>query len=157
MVAGELFGALLYRSAYMLDHVKDGEGHWRYVPNEEAVKEISVAIPTLYNVSVEAFLHYLDALAWNEDVKYHTLGFDVTKGYGRVNNLLTCANIVAVAAGRVEFYVLAGGFSRPPIGISAISQKMAFEAFPALIPPEGLAVTEKPVKKVAKPKKVAAV
>lgn len=151
MVAGELFGALLYRSAFMLDHRKDTDGNWRYVPNPEAIREISKTIKTLYQVSIEAFLHYLDALAWNEDVKYHTLGYDVMQGYGRVNSLLTCAHIVAVAAGRVEFYALAGGFSRPPIGVSAISQTAALEAFPTLILPG-----PPPVKKVLRSKKISA-
>ena len=133
ITAGELLGALLFRSAYMLDHVKDENGHWRYVPNKEALSALSKIIPQLYGVSMEAFLHYLDALGWNEDVKYSTLGHDIGLSVGRVNNFLTSVRIVAFAIHKEAFHDLVGGFSHPPTGLSAISQKKAMEAFPLLI------------------------
>jgi hypothetical protein len=130
--AGEIFGALLVRAAYMVDHVKDEKGNWRYKPSKDALDELEKLFPVMYNISTRAFLHYLDALAWNEDVKYHTLGYDVLAGYGRVNNLMTYANLVAAAIGKTDFGQVIGGFARPPAGISAISRLKAFKAFPDL-------------------------
>ncbi len=128
--AGEIFGALLVRSAFMADHIQDREGNWRYLPPKDALSELEKLFPVMYNISTTAFLHYLDALAWNEDVKYHTLGYDILAGgYGRVNNLMTYANLVAAAIGKVDFGQVIGGFARPPAGVSAISRSKSFEAF----------------------------
>jgi len=128
----ELLGSLLFRSAHVLDHVETTKGVWRYVPPQEVVNEIARVVPEAYGMPLEAYLHYLDALAWNEDVKYHTLGYDIAKGIGRRNNLLTCANIVAVFLGRVPIAKFAGSFARPPAGISPITNKDASYAFPLL-------------------------
>ncbi|MEK7545726.1 MAG: hypothetical protein AAB554_01450 [Patescibacteria group bacterium] len=128
----ELLGSLLFRSAYVLDHKEVASGIWRYEPPQEVVDEISKTVPSAYGMPLEAFLHYLDALAWNEDVKYHTLGYNVKTDTGRRNNLLTCVNIVAVFLGRVSIAKFAGSFARPPVGISAATEKDARYAFPLL-------------------------
>jgi hypothetical protein len=128
----ELMGCLLARSAFMADHKEVSPGIWRYSPPEKAIQELSERIPLIYGVPVEVFLHYLNALALNEDVKYHTLGYDVRLGYGRRNNLLTCVNLVGVLLDRVGIASFAGSFSRPPAGISAISLTKMREIFPSL-------------------------
>lgn len=131
----ELMACLLFRSAFMVDHVDVGGGRWRYHPPRHIVDIIRTFAPSAFGVPVEAFLHYLDALAWNEDVKYHTLGYDVTKGgTGRENNLLTCVNIIGVFLDKIPLSKFAGAFARPPVGISAISRKKAFETFALLNP-----------------------
>ncbi|MCA9327294.1 hypothetical protein KDA14_02075, partial [Candidatus Saccharibacteria bacterium] len=86
----------------------------------------------IYGVPPLVFLHYLNALALNEDVKYHTLGYDIVTGTGRRNNMLTCVNLIGVFLGGVSIVEFAGQFSRPPAGISAISQKKMREILPLL-------------------------
>lgn len=131
-VASELMACLLFRSAYMIDHEEISEGIWRYKPPIEVVNKISESIPEINGMPVIVFLNFLDALAWNEDTKYHTLGYDVTKDTGRRNNLLTCVNVIGVLLNKVKLSTFAGSFSRPPSGISAIPRKEAFRCFPIL-------------------------
>jgi len=72
---------LLYRLGYFYDHVNDG-GKIRYQPN----KDVLACINCIENYVLKAgfkenfgtsevelldFLHFVDLLAWNEDVKYH--------------------------------------------------------------------------------------
>jgi hypothetical protein len=131
----ELIGCLLFRSAFMIDHIDEGGGRWRYHPPQRVVEIISGYAPSAFGVPMEAFLHYLDALAWNEDVKYYTLGYDITRGgTGRENNLLTCVNIIGVFLDKIPLSKFAGAFARPPVGISAISRKKALETFSLLNP-----------------------
>lgn len=130
--ASELMACLLFRSAFMIDHEEVEEGIWRYNPPVEVVEKISEYISDIDGMPVIVFLNFLDALAWNEDTKYHTLGYDITKDTGRKNNLLTCVNVIGVLLNRVKLSKFAGSFSRPPSGISAISRKEAFSCFPFL-------------------------
>lgn len=130
----ELIGCLLFRSAYMVDHGEVTSGIWRYRIPANVLTEITTKLPIADGLPMEVFLHFLDALAWNEDTKYHTLGFDVRLGYGRRNNLLTCVNLIGVLLRKVSLSKFAGNFSRMPAGISAISNKEALEVFPHLKP-----------------------
>lgn len=141
--AVELVGCLLFRSAYMLDHVEEKPGIWRYEPSAEVLVELQSRLPVTDGVPIEVFLHYLDAIAWNEDVKYHTLGYDITHGTGRKNNLLTCTNLIGVLLTRVKISKFAGNFGRPPTGISTISKAEAYRIFPALCP-DGFVDGKKP-------------
>ena len=129
----ELLACLLFRNAFVLDHIKKGN-QWIYNPPMIIVDEISKTIDEIYKVPVIVFLHFLDGLALNEDVKYHTLGYDIKGETGRRNNLLTCVNIIGVFLNKVQLVKFAGAFARPPVGISAISQKLAIEIFPLLDP-----------------------
>lgn len=128
----EILGHLLSRLAFMADHFEISPGIWRYNPPLEIIGELGNSIESIYGVPPLVFLHYLNALALNEDVKYHTLGYDVTQGTGRRNNLLTCVNLIGVFLGGVTIVEFAGQFSRPPAGISAISQRKMREIFPRL-------------------------
>jgi hypothetical protein len=130
--ASELMACLLFRSAYMVDHKEVSPGIWRYEPSKEIINTISQDVPEIDGMPVEVFLHFLDALAWNEDVKYYTLGYNIKSDYGRRNNLMTCVNIIAVLLNRVRISKFAGSFSRPPAGISAISKVEALKQFPML-------------------------
>jgi hypothetical protein len=128
----ELIACLLFRSAYMIDHKEISPGAWRYEIPTEVLDAITEKLPTANGIPMKVFLHFLDALAWNEDVKYYTLGFDVRLGYGRKNNLLTCVNLIGVLLNKVPISKFAGSFSRPPAGISAISNREAVTIFPFL-------------------------
>lgn len=131
----ELLGCLLFRSAFLLDHKKIETSvagdTYRYVPNLLVVDKISETVPIIYGVPVEVFLHYLDAIALNEDVKYDFLGHDLSKkNTGGKNNLLTYVNLIAVISGKKPLYTIAGPLLRS--GVSAITQSAAFETLPHL-------------------------
>ncbi len=129
-----LIGPLLFRAAYLVDHREIETGKWRYEPPVEVLAELHRILPLAEGIPIEVFLHFLDALAWNEDVKYHTLGYDIRTGTGRRNNLLTCVNLIGVLLNDVRVSKFAGNFGRPPVGISTISNVEAYRVFPALAP-----------------------
>jgi hypothetical protein len=132
----ELIACLLFRSAFMIDHSMDDKGYWRYRPSIEIIDLIKSEVSTIKGLPVWVFLHYLDAIGLNEDVKYHTLGYEIGLGYGRRNNILTCVNLIAVLLERFPITKFAGTFARPPAGVSPISTKKALEIFPYLQPIE---------------------
>ena len=119
----------------MADYKEIETGKWRYSPPSSIIEELRNNIDKIYGVPPLVFLHYLNALALNEDVKYFTLGYDITKDTGRRNNLLTCVNLIGVFLDRVSIVDFAGSFSRQPAGISAISQRKMREIFPLLNEP----------------------
>lgn len=131
-LALELIGCLLFRSAFLLDHDQMEPGVWRWRPPESVQNEIEKWTSSVGDVPVMVFLNLIEALALNEDVKYQTLGYDITKGVGRRNNLGTCAHIIAVFLGRASLVRFAGALARPPSGVAPISRKAAEEAFPLL-------------------------
>lgn len=124
----ELLGCLLFRSAFLLDHMKVDSSDveiYRYYPNVKVVNKISELVPIIYDVPTEVFLHYLDAIALNEDVKYDFLGYDLSKkNVGGRNNMLTYVNLVAVISGKKALYTLTGPLLRS--GVAAITNKEAF-------------------------------
>lgn len=129
----ELLGCLLFRTGFMLDHEQVSEGVLRFGPPEPVLKEIERRIPKIGNLPTRVFLHLVEVLSLNEDVKYWTLGYDtIWDAYGRRNNLLTCVHMVAVSLNKVSFVKFAGSMARPPVGIAPISIKTAFEVFPSL-------------------------
>lgn len=127
----EVLGCLMYRNAFLIDH-KEINGILTYCPPQEAINYLNTVIPIYDGISIEAYLHYMEAIAWNEDVKYDTLGYDVHSGIGRQNNMLTYAHIISIFMGVGSIAKLCSQFSRPPIGVSAIPQSVAKEAFPWL-------------------------
>ncbi len=92
---------LIYRSAYLLDHEPEGESY-RYRPKRAVlacVEELQSRTGRLLPFGLLGFLHYLDVIGWNEDVKYHVEGgkptFTGARGFptGRINTLLTCVRV----------------------------------------------------------------
>ncbi len=126
-----VLGCLMFRNALLVDHKKI-DGHYRYNPPQEAIDFILDKFPTYDGISTEAYLYYLEAIAWNEDVKYSTLGYDVDGGTGRTNNMKTYAHIIAVLLGKASLSKLCSSFSRPPVGVSPIPTSTAQVAFPDL-------------------------
>lgn len=100
---------LIYRSAFLMDHIKVDDGHgWRYSPRDG----ISNAITELDRIvgdrtefgSVWGLLGFIDLLGWNEDVKYHSVdgrasftdgkyGGKSKQKIGRINTLLSCIRV----------------------------------------------------------------
>ncbi len=65
---------LIYRSAFLIDHRSDDDGHLRYRPNQgilDCIKELDDTVGSEVTLgSVEKLLRFIDLLGWNEDVKY---------------------------------------------------------------------------------------
>jgi hypothetical protein len=133
----EILGSLLIRNAFLLDHILDKNGSWRYNPPKKAIEELNKNLPKNFGEPIEVFLHYLELIALNEDVKYHTLGHDVFgTGVGRYNNLMTYVNIIDILIENRDLSSLmtallkfAGGMARIPTGLNQISFKKAKETF----------------------------
>jgi hypothetical protein len=93
---------IVYRNAYLLDHVQSQSGAIRYQPSEQIKKFIydtDKKAGGISPVGLMGLLHFLDILGWNEDVKYHVENNQVTflGNYdfkvGRINTLLTCIRV----------------------------------------------------------------
>lgn len=137
----ELLGCLIVRNAMVLDHVQDVNGNWRYSPPVDVLNEIKKEFPDNFGEPLEVFLSYIELIALNEDTKYRTLGYDISTGIGRYNNLLTYANIINIILHRrnsseadflLHLMKFAGGLVRPPAGLNPISLRAAIQAFPHL-------------------------
>ena len=128
-----VLGCIMFRNSLLADHIKDDNGHYRFTPSKEAMGIVTSHFPIYDGISTEAYIHYLEAIAWNEDVKYYTLGYDVMgQGTGRTNNMKTYAHIIAVLLGKASLSKLCSSFSRPPVGVSPIPTTTATNAFPEL-------------------------
>lgn len=139
----ELLGCLIVRNAMVLDHVQDKFGNWRYSPPSDVLAEIKKGLPLSFGEPLEVFLYYIELIALNEDTKYKTLGYDISTGIGRYNNLLTYAHVINIILHRkssseseflVQLMKFAGGLVRPPVGLNPLSLKAALLAFPQLNP-----------------------
>jgi hypothetical protein len=136
----QILGGLLYRNAFLLDHIKINDT-WRYQPPQDAINKIKETCDNFLGLPVEVFLFYLELIASNEDTKYQTLGYNIGKGYGRRNNLLTYSNVINVILQKhylseeeflVSFMSFAGRLTSPPSGLNPITNKKAKESFPQL-------------------------
>lgn len=94
---------------------------YHYSPSKQILKEISRIVPLWGGMSFEAFLHYNELLAWNEDCKYfYRMNFEngilESKGWiretGRVNTLLTHLSIIGYVAGKIHFSDICIKFAR---------------------------------------------
>lgn len=96
---------LLYRNCFLLDHQEIEEGKFRYLPSKEISDYIN-NIETFVlkdgfmdkfkskEIGLLEYLHFIDLLGWNEDVKYHIVtGKPDFKKYdkkvGRVNTIIS--------------------------------------------------------------------
>ena len=131
----ELLGCLLIRSALMLDH-EIVDGKVVYAPPKAIIDEISKDITSMFKVLLSVFLQYLEAIALNEDVKYqrrlNTKGKPYAKAAGRLNNLLTCAHLIAVLLEKTSVVGFATGFAKKR-GVSPLDLKKQLNScFPML-------------------------
>jgi hypothetical protein len=133
---------LFYRMAYMVDFVREtpgtvrirmvesgnrpaGEGvltlgpYWGYSPSTKTLRFLSESLPEWNGMSWEAFLHYNNLLAWNEDCKYYFRDTKVkqerwkgSQGTGKVNTLLTHVRVIGFILDEVKPSALLSGFSQ---------------------------------------------
>jgi len=93
---------LIYRDAFMLDHIETGKNMLRYRPEEkifDIIRDMDSKFAGSLPIKISELLYFLDILGWNEDMKYHIennvptfegkYGFNV----GRINTLLTCIRV----------------------------------------------------------------
>ena len=80
-------------------------------PPIEATSFLQETIGKHYEIPIEVFLHYIDAIAWQEDVKYYTLGRGVNTDIGRTNNLLTYAHFCACLLKRAHWAEMLNRYS----------------------------------------------
>ena len=131
----ELFGMMIFRMAFMLDHKELSKGKIRYCPDEELLTILQKRIPEISGKQIKPFLFYLDILGLNEDIKVNEGGHGLSGDYGRINTLLTFAHLIAVLLNRRPLFKFAGQFSRPPSGMAPIPKTRRggiFEAYPLL-------------------------
>jgi hypothetical protein len=94
---------IIYRNCYLLDHIEKEEGKWRYEPSSdlyEYIEKIEFGLKDGFldkfnskEIGLFEFLHFVDILGWNEDVKYNTSNLEPligrNKKTGRVNTILS--------------------------------------------------------------------
>lgn len=96
---------LLYRNCFLLDHQEIKKGIFRYLPSKEIseyIDKIEFGLKDGFmdkfktqEIGLLEYLHFVDLLGWNEDVKYHIVNdkpdFSKTgkKNVGRINTILT--------------------------------------------------------------------
>ena len=102
---------LLYRNCYKLDHVEIGNGRLRYSPSDKLhsyIDKIEFSLKDGFKdkfktdeIGLLEYLHFVDLLGWNEDMKYHIIDSQpdwkqYDKKVGRVNTMLTiiCAPLM---------------------------------------------------------------
>ena len=139
-----IFAALLYRMAFMLDHVQINTFDtiernvihentlsskrmvrlpkiFKYQPNKKIIDFIAKQRPRWGNMSFEGFVFYYELLVWNEDCKYYYRNHYIKKNKewindkGRVNTLLTGIRILGYLLADISLPDLLNGFS---MGIS---------------------------------------
>jgi hypothetical protein len=145
-LALDLLACLLYRAAFMLDHEPIDAASWRYAPPVTVVEAIESWVPEMAGFPPAVFLHLVDAIALNEDVKYlgralangKTEEQFLASGAGRPNNLSTCTHIAAVLLQKASLVDLLGAFARQPSGVAPLGQAEARRMFPLLQGQAGL-------------------
>ena len=100
---------LLYRLCFLLDHNEIEKDKIRYSPSPEIFEYISKMDFALKDgfkdkfkkneIGLLEFLHFVDLLSWNEDVKYHTKNgkpyFEdrTKKNVGRINTIISIISV----------------------------------------------------------------
>lgn len=123
-----VLACLFIRNAFLVDH-QLVNGHYRYIPPQAAIDYLTERVGDHHGVPIEAFLQYVDAIAWNEDVKYNTLGHSINVDVGRTNNMLTYARFCACMLGRSSYAEMLNRYS---MGVSALPKNEIETTFPEL-------------------------
>ncbi|MDP2168053.1 MAG: hypothetical protein Q8J64_06960 [Thermodesulfovibrionales bacterium] len=95
---------ILYRNCFLIDHQEIEEGKFRYLPSKDLssyIDKIEFGLKDGFmdkfrtkEIGLLEYLHFIDLLGWNEDVKYHTVRGKPDfkrngKRVGRVNTILS--------------------------------------------------------------------
>lgn len=143
----EIFGSIIVRAAFMLDHTKDEHGVIKLQLPQLATELMVNRLPALgddeFYVPIEAVVYFLDILGFNEDIKVDVCGYrNLQREYargtkpqdnGRTNTLLTISHMLAAILHRRPIGEFAYGLHRG-MGMNPISRGQIFLAFPLLDP-----------------------
>jgi len=153
---------LVYRNAYFLDHHPDEIGRLRYNPQngvdrcirelEDKLRDETMGAEIVPIYGLRGFLHFLDLLGWNEDVKYHhskegsavfkednrEKGREFAYEAGRFNTLLSC--IKAPYLG----YEVVNNVSQNATTPRAIDMKGVFDVMQSLVISNGVCPASRP-------------
>lgn len=133
-----LLGAIFVRAAVLLDHQLDQNGRYRLKLPASILTELG-RHGTIVGYSPIEFVHMLELIAWNEDMRYNTApklaGRSRTAG-GRPNNLFSTATVIAtmISPSRKNIAYLTSKLGTG-YGYGPIPKGLLLEAFPALTPP----------------------
>ena len=99
---------VIYRIGFLLDHIEIQPNKIRYKPNNELIDYINKLDFSLKDGFIDKFkkeeiglleyLHFIDLLAWNEDVKYNVKNGEPffekgKKNTGRINTILSIISV----------------------------------------------------------------
>lgn len=96
---------LLYRLCYFIDHLPDDNNNLRYSPSPKLLQHINKMDFAIQHEFKDKFkkdgkglleyLYFIDLLAWNEDVKYHSNHREDfgTKEVGRPNTIISVISV----------------------------------------------------------------
>ena len=100
---------LVYRVAYFIDHEEDEKNCLRYAPSAgllDYIGKIDFALKSGFNdkfkteeIGLLEYLHFIDILGWNEDVKYHVedgkayFGERAAPNIGRPNTIISVISV----------------------------------------------------------------
>lgn len=105
---------ILYRVAYLLDYTYV-EGKLRFNPSKEILAEIDDIQKEIdskgLNVNVLGFIHFMDILGWNDEMKTHAdnqgLNYISKKPrMGRINTILSCISVPLLFQDFVEEVIM---------------------------------------------------
>lgn len=100
---------LLYRLCFFVDHRQSDNGEIRYLPSKalsDYSEKIDFAIAEGFrdkfkteSIGLSEYLHFIDMLGWNEDVKYHVrdgepdFGDSDKRNVGRPNTIISAISV----------------------------------------------------------------
>lgn len=123
-----ILGCLFVRNAFLVDYHKTNEGY-RYKIPKAALEYLQENVCEHAGIPIDVFLMYVDTIAWQEDVKYTTLGKTIKSDVGRKNNMLTYARFAACLLGRSSYAEMLNKFS---MGVSNLPKKEIAQTYPEL-------------------------
>lgn len=123
-----ILGCLFVRNAFLVDHISTNQGCRYFIP-QNALSYLKEHIGEHAGIPIEVFLMYVDAIAWQEDVKYTTLGKAITSDVGRKNNMLTYARFIACLLERSSYAEMLNKFS---MGVSSLPKSEISTTYPEL-------------------------
>lgn len=123
------FATLFYRNALLIDHRIDNidnKHYYIYEPPRQLLDLICSSISSYEGIPMEVYIHFLDAIGFNEDVKYFTQGkLQKKTGIGRENNMKTYTHDACCLLGHTSWadfiYKLIRSYGVSPIS----NQEMA--------------------------------
>ena len=125
------FAVLFFRNALLLDH-NITNGNYSYEPPKKLIDYICRKKNEFESIPMEVYIHFLDAIGLNEDVKYYTQGkLLLNKGIGRENNMKTYVHDICCLLGFTKWYDFIYSLMRG-YGVAPISNKNMADFFPEL-------------------------